>query len=130
MTLDHWITILFGAMALISGFFYWLDTKRAAELNSIRADIKDAVARSTAEHSALRSQMVGEHTAITASVEDITNSIRDEYVHRREFDVWTRNLDSAVIGARKEIGDVGNQVAKVHERIDRLIDRRPRADDG
>lgn len=123
MTFDHWITILFGVMALISGFFYWLDAKKTAELAGIKADIKDAVVRSTAEHAAMRSHMVQEHAAITATVSDMAESIRNEYVHRREFDIEIRNLDAGVTDARKEIGAVGVQVGKVHERIDRMVDR-------
>lgn len=131
MTLDQWLAlggVLATWTALVGGFFYRVDTKRAEALASIRSDLRDAVARATAEHAALRTQMVSEHHAITASVEDMARTVRDEYVHRREFDISMRNLDAGVTEARSEIGTVGVQVGKVHERIDRLIDRRSQAD--
>lgn len=138
LSIDQWFMlagVIVAAAGLIGGFFYWKDGKREAAatamrsevrnaIESIRSEMQSSVSRATTEHTELRKQMLEEHDAITLTVTDLAKTIKGEYVPQREFNIQIRNLDSGITDARSEIGAIGIQVSKVHERIDRLIERR------
>ena len=148
MNFDQWLAlagVIVAALAVIGGFFYWRDAKKEAAMKSIRGELKESVnalrselkesilsvrgeirvatQRSAADHAALRQQMFDDHAAISSTVRDLARSIKDEYVHQREFDIAIRNLDGGLTEAKGEIGAAG-------VRIDRLMERRSPGADG
>lgn len=127
MTPDQWLAAAGVAAAWtgsVGGFFYWLDIKKTRALDDIRTEITMVAARASEEHRGLREKMISEHDEIHDTIKDMAKTIKDEFVHRREFDISIRNLEGGLTEARKEIGAVGVQVGEVHQRIDRWIERR------
>lgn len=128
MNVDQWFAlagVIVAALALIGGFFYWKDGKKEAATATIREEL-------FANHVALRESITVLRSELQTSIIRNTaehDMLRTEYVNYREFDSQMKNVDRALTDTRADINAVGVQVGKVHERIDRLIDKRT-GDDG
>lgn len=98
-----------GILLTVGGF---LHRSRTETLNTIRFDIRQLANQADTEHGFLKAQ-----------VADLTSSIVDNYVQRRDFEQAVVGLHEDITGARREVGEVNNRINQLYQTVE--FHRRP-----
>lgn len=111
-----WIGLSVGAATwatFASGVGIYLHSRSSDERKRFREHVDMQIA-------ALASQTKKDHDSTRVQINDLTTTVSQHYVPRREFESGVHGLGEQITEARKEIGAVSNQITDVHKRVDSL----------
>lgn len=114
-----WIGVSIGAATwatFASGVGIYLHSRSADQRRHFRQQVETQIAE-------LAAQTKKDHDSTRVQIADLSRTVIEHYVARREFESGMHGLSEQVTEARKEIGGVGNQIADVHKRVDGLYQK-------